>query len=66
MHHKPSYKNIHNRFLLNGSHYDLTIYSRWPIPLLKKGRAKGLLGFPDGLIRPNPTITLKTSGSTEY
>ena len=66
MEHKPTYKNIHNRFLLNGNHYRFEDLFEIAYSFIKEGEAheKAIGDFLMDWIRPNEIITLKTSGST--
>lgn len=66
MQHKPTYKNIHNRFLLNGNHYRFDDLFEVAYSFIKEGEEheRAIGDFLMDWIRPNPTITLKTSGST--
>jgi len=66
MQHRPNYKNIHNRFLLNGNHYRFEDLFEIAYSFIKEGEAheKAIGDFLIDWIRPNEIITLKTSGST--
>ncbi|MGB2397477.1 MAG: AMP-binding protein [Flavobacteriaceae bacterium] len=66
MQNRPTYKNTHNRFLLNGNHYRFKDLFEIAYSFIKEGepheRAVG--DFLMDWINPHPEITLKTSGST--
>ncbi|MEN8768573.1 MAG: AMP-binding protein [Candidatus Arcticimaribacter sp.] len=66
MEHRPNYKNIHNRFLLNGNHYRFEDLFEIAHSFIKEGEAheKAIGDFLMDWIRPNEIISLKTSGST--
>jgi len=66
MKNRPHYKNIHNRFLLNGNHYRFDDLFEIAYSFIKEGEAheKAIGDFLMDWIRPNEIITLKTSGST--
>lgn len=66
MNSKPTYKNVHNRFLLNGNHYRFTDLFEVAYSFLKEGdpHEEAIGDFLMDWIRPNEYITLKTSGST--
>lgn len=66
MQHRPSYTNIHNRFLLNGNHYNFTDLFEVAYSFIKEGAAheKAVGDFLMDWIHPSDSITLKTSGST--
>lgn len=63
---QPTYKNIHNRFKLNGNHYRFKDLFEVAYSFIKEGEEheRAIGDFLMDWIRPNPTITLKTSGST--
>ena len=63
---KPSFRNIHNRFLLNGTHYRFQDLFEIAYSFIKEGKEheRAIGDFLMDWIRPNDTITLKTSGST--
>ena len=63
---KPTFKNIHNRFLLNGNHYTFSDLFEVAYSFIKEGEAheQAIGDFLMDWIRPNEYITLKTSGST--
>ena len=62
----PNYKNVHNRFSLNGNHYRFDDLFEIAYSFIKEGEAheKAIGDFLMDWIRPNDIITLKTSGST--
>ena len=66
MENRPNYKNVHNRFLLNGNHYKFDDLFEIAYSFIKEGEAheKAIGDFLMDWIRPNDIITLKTSGST--
>ena len=66
MENRPNYKNVHNRFLLNGNHYRFDDLFEIAYSFIKEGEAheKAIGDFLMDWIRPNEIITLKTSGST--
>ncbi|MEL0275308.1 MAG: AMP-binding protein [Flavobacteriaceae bacterium] len=66
MENRPNYKNVHNRFLLNGNHYRFDDLFEIAYSFIKEGEAheKAIGDFLMDWIRPNDIITLKTSGST--
>ena len=66
MKNRPHYKNVHNRFLLNGNHYRFDDLFEIAYSFIKEGEAheKAIGDFLMDWIRPNEIITLKTSGST--
>lgn len=66
MNKKPTFTNIHNRFLLNGNHYTFTDLLEVAYSFIKEGDAheQAIGDFLMDWIRPNEYITLKTSGST--
>ena len=66
MENRPHYKNVHNRFLLNGNHYRFDDLFEIAYSFIKEGEAheKAIGDFLMDWIRPNEIITLKTSGST--
>ena len=63
---QPTYKNIHNRFKLNGNHYRFKDLFEVAYSFIKEGEEheRAIGDFLMDWIRPNPTITLRTSGST--
>lgn len=63
---KPNYKNIHNRFRLDGVHYRFSDLSEVAYSLIKEGEdhERAIGDFLMDWIRPNDIISLKTSGST--
>ena len=63
---QPTYKNIHNRFKLNGNHYRFEDLFEVAYSFIKEGEEheRAIGDFLMDWIRPNPTITLRTSGST--
>lgn len=63
---RPSFRNIHNRFLLNGVHYRFQDLFEIAYSFIKEGEDHEVAigDFLMDWIRPNDTITLKTSGST--
>lgn len=62
----PTYKNIHNRFELNGVHYDFKDLHEIAYSFVKEGtpHERGIGDFLLDWIHPSPNIVLKTSGST--
>lgn len=66
MKHQPTYKNIHNRFLLNGNHYRFQDLFEIAYSYIKEGEGyeRAIGDFLMDWIKPNDTIRLKTSGST--
>ena len=66
MENRPNYKNVHNRFLLNGNHYRFDDLFEIAYSFIKEGEVheKAIGDFLMDWIRPNEIITLKTSGST--
>ena len=62
----PTFKNIHNRFLLNGNHYRFQDLFEIAYSFIKEGEdyERAIGDFLMDWIKPNPTIQLKTSGST--
>lgn len=63
---KPTYKNIHNRFLLNGHHYNFDDLFEIAYSYIKEGVAheQAIGDFIMDWIRPQEYMLLKTSGST--
>ena len=62
----PTFKNVHNRFLLNGNHYCFQDLFEIAYSFIKEGEdyERAIGDFLMDWIKPNPTIQLKTSGST--
>lgn len=62
----PTYKNIHNRFELNGVHYAFEDLFEIAYSFVKEGtpHEKGIGDFLLDWIHPSPEIVLKSSGST--
>lgn len=62
----PTYKNIHNRFELNGVHYSFEDLFEIAYSFVKEGtpHEQGIGDFLLDWIHPSSEITLKTSGST--
>jgi O-succinylbenzoic acid--CoA ligase len=66
MENRPNFKNVHNRFLLNGNHYRFDDLFEISYSFIKEGEAheKAIGDFLMDWISPNDIISLKTSGST--
>ncbi len=63
---KPNYRNVHNRFKINGYHYSFNELFGVAYSYIKEGKPyeKALGDFLMDWINPEVNITLKTSGST--
>ena len=66
MNQKPSYRNVHNRFKLNGNSYSFNDLFEVAYSFIKEGKPheKAMGDFLMDWIHPKEEIFLKTSGST--
>ena len=66
MMHRPSYKNIHNRFRLNGTHYSFEALTEIGYSFVKEGAPyeQAIGDFLLDWTHASDTLILKTSGST--